>query len=95
MKQEDLKEILALLAESEKMAYCLATHDSAIKFDYEYPEIKNRLELAIEKVKFEIDNKQNRRKSDPISVKIEFNKDQVDQWFVEAAAKYIPIKRQE
>ena len=56
MKQEDLKEILALLAESEKMAYCLATHASAIKFDYEYPEIKNRLEHAIEKVKFEIDS---------------------------------------
>ena len=90
MKQEDLKEILALLAESEKMAYCLATHASAIKFDYEYPEIKNRLEHAIEKVKFELDTP-----TSPISVTIEFNKDQVDQWVAEAAAKYIPIKRQE
>ena len=95
MKQEDLKEILALLAESEKIAYCLATHASAIKFDYEYPEIKNRLEHAIEKVKFEIDTPTSSREIKHMSVTIEFNKDQVDQWVAEAAAKYMPIKRQE
>ena len=53
-----------------------------------------KFDSAIEKVKFEIDNPTSPREIKPISVSIEFNKKQIDQWIADAAAKYMPIKKE-
>ena len=84
MKKDDLKDILDLLENGRNYADDYMAHRG-----YDNNQLA-RFDSAIEKVQFELDTP-----TSPISVTIEFNKDEVDQWMAESAAKYMPIKRQE